>query len=742
VAGLEKEVEAMIRRFLVCSIFACAGVSASAGVVTIDFETEDDFPAPTPLANAQVLDTEFGNLISISSLDPFGSGHRGPTIFDSAVCPGGANCAGLDFDLAVGLGNIVILQNATIGTFMGGNFYIPPNDEAGGGTVVFDFLVPNVTMMSVDLIDINGGAATDVVVTDGMGRTRTYAVPQKWTHDISVSGPDGYKTLDLTTLANQPGEVVPGGPFDATATEMAGFDATDVVRISIEFSGSGAMDNLVFDVGCLSAADCSDGMACTQDVCNADGSCSNPPVDCSSMDTQCSTFACDPAGADGNCAAETDISTDCSPLNTQCATFACDPNGTAPGNCEAETDITTDCAPLNTQCATFACDPSGTAPGNCEAETDITTDCTPLNTQCATFACDPSGTAPGNCEAETDITTDCTPLNTQCATFACDPGGTAPGNCEAETDVTTDCTPLNTQCATFACDPAGTAPGNCEAETDITTDCTPLNTQCATFACDPSGTAPGNCEAETDITTDCTPLNTQCATFACDPAGTAPGNCEAETDITTDCAPLNTQCATFACDPSGTAPGNCEAETDITTDCTPLNTQCATFACDPAGTAPGNCEAETDITTNCTPLNTQCAIFACDPAGTAPGNCEAETDITTDCSFLGSACETYSCDPSGATPGNCGAVTETCGACCQSSGTCVNDTNVSDCEASGGRFVGVGSVCFGDGDGNGVDDVCEERIPTVGGWGMMVLCLFLAAGLASRFGRRGAIPSA
>jgi hypothetical protein len=46
--------------------------------------------------------------------------------------------------------------------------------------------------------------------------------------------------------------------------------------------------------GCDSADDCGDGNVCTQDVCHADGSCSNPPVSCDDGNA-CTLDQCNPA---------------------------------------------------------------------------------------------------------------------------------------------------------------------------------------------------------------------------------------------------------------------------------------------------------------------------------------------------------------------------------------------------------------------------------------------------------------
>lgn len=202
--------------------------------ITVDFETEDDFA--TPLVNGQDITTppEFGNLISISS-----SGNNlGAAIFDTSF--GGDNDPGPDPDLIVGLGNSLILQSNDSPTQTVPGIFDTPNDSARGGNLTFDFLV-RAELYSVDLIDICPINSAIVTLVDASGLERVYDVPFGWTTDISGQGPPGYGTLDLTTLDPQPGFQAP-----ATATEDPGFDPTNVVQLDVFFSGSAAVDTLVF----------------------------------------------------------------------------------------------------------------------------------------------------------------------------------------------------------------------------------------------------------------------------------------------------------------------------------------------------------------------------------------------------------------------------------------------------------------------------------------------------------------
>jgi hypothetical protein len=229
--------------------------AVQASAFTLTFETEDDFA--TALINGQIVDPvfdavdlEFGNLVNISSTDING-GHGGVTVFDST--PGGVNAGSADPDLLVGLGNILILQNGTqLGTSVDGTVglvYNSPNDEqsnANSGSILFDFLSP-IEVLSIDVIDANGGFLGFLILTDDQARTRTYTIPEMWTDDIFLCGGAcvGFATLDLTTLSDQTGE---SGVL-ATVVEDAFFDSLSVISLDVQFVGnpsSGGIDNLVF----------------------------------------------------------------------------------------------------------------------------------------------------------------------------------------------------------------------------------------------------------------------------------------------------------------------------------------------------------------------------------------------------------------------------------------------------------------------------------------------------------------
>lgn len=224
-------------QLIIVAILAIAGTSAR-GATKIDFSVEDD--GVTPLLNGQAINQneEFGVLFDILSSGP----NAGAAIFDSTP---GVNPA--DPDLWINMGNVLILQNNNGGAdAMSGDFFDSPNDEPDGiNSLIFNFFQP-VTLQAVDLVDVDQNGPVTVTLTDGMGRTRIYAVPANWTYDISENnlppGAQGYDTLDLTTLMGQLGE----GGSTATASEDAGFDPAGVVNLVVAFDGSGAMDNLIF----------------------------------------------------------------------------------------------------------------------------------------------------------------------------------------------------------------------------------------------------------------------------------------------------------------------------------------------------------------------------------------------------------------------------------------------------------------------------------------------------------------
>jgi hypothetical protein len=242
-------------------VIGLSSVPAFAAEMVLDFET-DDFG--TPLVNGQSISTfpdaqdakgnfdtvfEFGNVVNISTIQNGTDGHEGAAIFDSTT---GVNYE--DDDLWVNKGNILIIQNdahpATVLDPTYGLRFTRPDDEKSGddrGTIVFDFLQPS-EMISMDLIDFNGGSGLQISLIDSAGDMRVYNVPSKWTTDPLVA-PVGWQTLMLDTLDPQPSEPNATGDDAIVIQNDAGFEPGDVMRMEVLFTGfpcSGAIDNVRF----------------------------------------------------------------------------------------------------------------------------------------------------------------------------------------------------------------------------------------------------------------------------------------------------------------------------------------------------------------------------------------------------------------------------------------------------------------------------------------------------------------
>jgi hypothetical protein len=201
----------------------------------LDFETEDDFT--TALVNAQSVSspTTFGRMVSVSARGP----NLGLAIFDST--PGGPNDPSINYDMLIGHGNLLLLQDSNRPRQTVAGFFDEVTDDPEGGDLVFDFLQP-VQPRSVLLVDINPppNRGASVRLVDGNGLARLYTVQPGWTGTYGDAGP---WRLDLTTLAPQRGN---GTPRWATATQDPGFDPAHVVQMVVHMTGFGAIDELAF----------------------------------------------------------------------------------------------------------------------------------------------------------------------------------------------------------------------------------------------------------------------------------------------------------------------------------------------------------------------------------------------------------------------------------------------------------------------------------------------------------------
>ncbi len=201
--------------------------------VTIDFERENDALAALENGRALSPDPGFGARLQVKGLSASG---LSAAVFDSTR--GGPNDPGSDPGLLVGRGNVLILQG-TPGESVPG-VYDHPHADSGGGRLTLELGGEAVAPRSIDLVDLGSGSAV-LTLFDPLGRTRTFLVPAGWTRDVAVHGPPGFGRLDLTVLTPQPGFAA-----SATATETRGFDPMRVVGMTVELSGPGALDTLVY----------------------------------------------------------------------------------------------------------------------------------------------------------------------------------------------------------------------------------------------------------------------------------------------------------------------------------------------------------------------------------------------------------------------------------------------------------------------------------------------------------------
>jgi hypothetical protein len=126
---------------------------------------------------------------------------------------------------------------------------------------------------------------------------------------ISFDGMDDGSRVSIFNTAHPTGLVVPGsyvflggsGTTDLAAFVVSGESnrvvVTQVDDCCIENNLRSAvvlLNGQVVHTGCDTAADCNDGDACTNDLCNPDGSCSHPAVVCDDANV-CTIDACDPA---------------------------------------------------------------------------------------------------------------------------------------------------------------------------------------------------------------------------------------------------------------------------------------------------------------------------------------------------------------------------------------------------------------------------------------------------------------
>jgi hypothetical protein len=195
----------------------------------------------------------------------------------------------------------------------------------------------------------------------------------------------------------------------------------------------------------------------------------------------------------------------------------------------------------------------------------------------------------------------------------------------------------------------------------------------------------------------------------------------------TDCDDAN-PCTVDTCDPDRSCSN--EADYDATTECCDPSTGDLDPLVDDDPCTQDLCDPETGVVHRPpAPAGTwcddgvPCTVFdACDGFGQCIGGPVSSVGCTNpmDCPPM-STCDV--------TTGQCVCVAV---GCCLPDGSC-EMLHPEACPAAGGTVV---SSCQGDLNGNGVDDACEEAIPTVSEWGLLALALLLLAGITIKFGRR------
>lgn len=146
--GCKMKIGMKISAISAAIVLSLATQANQAGVITIDFEQDS---SGTALPAGTVVSTHFSG-ITISSESP----NHPPMIFDSGNPTGG------DTDLVTpgpgtnndtGLGNILIISEDQDSS--------DPDDNASGGTLVFDFANP-VTLLSIDILDMDDPNGRDI----------------------------------------------------------------------------------------------------------------------------------------------------------------------------------------------------------------------------------------------------------------------------------------------------------------------------------------------------------------------------------------------------------------------------------------------------------------------------------------------------------------------------------------------------------------------------------------------------
>ncbi len=493
-------------------------------------------------------------------------------------------------------------------------------------------------------------------------------------------------------------------------------------------------------VECTMNSECNDGNACTSDVCDA-GMCVNGPEPAGTVcGNQLPDGACDLADV---CDGAGMCDSNPVPVGTVCRASA--------GVC----DIEEVCDGVSVSCPTDILDNvtiCRVAAGVCDAE-EI----------CSGFSVD--------CPADIfqdDVDDKGEPNICRSAVGACDVAEVCSGfaiDCPADSfDTGSVCRPSLGVCdPEEVCDGTGVA---CPADGKSTAECRASAGVCdVAEVCDGVG---NDCPADGfDTGTVCGPSLGVCdIEEVCD--GTGAG-CPADMKDTGECRASAGVCdIAEICDGVG---NDCPADGfDTGTVCGPSQGVCdVEEVCD--GTGAG-CPADMKGTGECRPAAGECDIAeVCDGA---TNDCPADdlAPMGTVCTDDGNECTADICTGSAVT---CFHVdTGLCGACCLASKACDDPILALTCSNRGGTFLGEGTICLGDSDGDGSDDQCDNcpgvddavfgakickpsgqscnsdvdclageiceaacvgEIPTVSEWGLVVLALLLLVAGKLYFGK-------
>lgn len=263
--------------------------------------------------------------------------------------------------------------------------------------------------------------------------------------------------------------------------------------------------------------------------------------------------------------------------------------------------------------------------------------------------------------------------------------------------------------------------------------------------------AAGDC----DVGEFCTGTSPHCVPDALVPPGTicreAAGVCDLDEScdgVSPDCPQDHIQPPTVVCRASADLCDKSEFCTGYFVNCPP-----DTFA--PAGTQCRAASGDCDVVESCTGAAPYCPPDVVLPVGSHCRSALDVCDAQEACDGISKACPPDVVRPSGAfcpddgdecTADVCNGTDITCthppnnmcGACCFPDGSCDDEVVAPTCVNLDGRFVGAGSGCLGDVNGDGWDDVClgDEPVPAASQWGLVVLTLLVLTGSKLLFRER------